>query len=237
MRYLIVNADDLGASPGTTRGILEAHTGGILTSASLMVDTPWSVEAAALATLEPRLSVGLHVDLGSEAGNGAGDAGGHPDEAIRAALHRQLDRFVLLMGAPPSHLDSHHDVHRRPGLLECFREFASQCGLPLRGHSPVRTFSRFYGQWGGESHPEHVGVESLLRMLEREIGDGVTELSCHPGYRDARLATSYAAEREVELRTLCDPRVREGLRSLDITLASFHDLGTLGVLDAARRAP
>ena len=37
MKYLIVNADDFGASPGITRGILEAHADGILTSTSMMV--------------------------------------------------------------------------------------------------------------------------------------------------------------------------------------------------------
>ena len=63
MRYLIVNADDLGASPGVDRGILEAHARGIVTSASLMVDTPWSAEGAARARATPALSVGLHIVL------------------------------------------------------------------------------------------------------------------------------------------------------------------------------
>ncbi|PYR01516.1 MAG: hypothetical protein DMF97_07400, partial [Acidobacteria bacterium] len=35
MKYLIVNADDFGASSGINRGILEAHQRGILTSTSL----------------------------------------------------------------------------------------------------------------------------------------------------------------------------------------------------------
>ena len=40
MRYLIVNGDDFGLSPGVSRGIIEAHRHGILTSTSLMVDRP-----------------------------------------------------------------------------------------------------------------------------------------------------------------------------------------------------
>ena len=48
MKYLIVNGDDFGLSPGVNRGICEAHQDGILTSASLLVDTPWSEEAARL---------------------------------------------------------------------------------------------------------------------------------------------------------------------------------------------
>ena len=46
-RYLIVNADDLGRSPGVNRGVIEAHAGGIVTSASLMVRWPAAAEAAA----------------------------------------------------------------------------------------------------------------------------------------------------------------------------------------------
>ena len=63
-RFLIVNADDFGLSPGVNRGILETHERGILTAASLMVRAPAAAEAAAAAHDHPRLSVGLHLDLG-----------------------------------------------------------------------------------------------------------------------------------------------------------------------------
>jgi predicted glycoside hydrolase/deacetylase ChbG (UPF0249 family) len=228
MRYLIVNADDLGASPGITRGILEAHERGIVTSASLMVDTPWSAEAAALARATPELSVGLHVVLEPEpAGSpsrpwGAGEGG-----ELRDELRRQLDRFTTLVGRSPTHLDSHHNRHRETGVREGFLALARDLGLPLRGHSPARYFPGFYGQWGGRSHPEHVGVESLLRLVAKEVGEGITELGCHPGYPDPRERSGYAAEREVELRTLCDPRARAGIEALGITRVSFHDLGRL----------
>src|SRR2546428_404070 len=60
---LVVTADDLGLSPGVTRGILEAHTRGVVRSASLMVTFASSPEAAALSRMEPDLEVGLHLDL------------------------------------------------------------------------------------------------------------------------------------------------------------------------------
>ena len=233
MKYLIVNADDFGASPGITRGILDAHANGILTSTSMMVDTRWSAEAAALAGSAPAMSVGLHVVLEPRQGARADHAGGWSAEELRTELRRQYDRFVSLMSRSPTHLDSHHNVHRDPGLLEGFLELSQSTGLPLRGHSPARYFSRFYGQWGGESHPEHVGVESLLRMLEAEVGEGITELSCHPGYVDPREPSAYTVEREVERSTLCDPRVRAWMEAQRITLVSFHDLARL-MADPAR---
>ena len=61
-RYLIVNADDFGQSDGVNRGIVRAHEGGIVTSASLMVRWPAAEEAAACARTHLRLSVGLHLD-------------------------------------------------------------------------------------------------------------------------------------------------------------------------------
>ena len=217
MRYLIVNADDLGASPGITRGILEAHVRGIVTSASLMVDTASSAGAAALARSATALSVGLHVVLPGD--DFTGDLG--------AELRRQVDRFATLMGGLPTHIDSHHNAHRDPRLLAGFLNLSRLTRLPLREHSPVRYFSKFYGQWGGQSHPEHIGVDSLARMLKDEVGEGITELSCHPGYADPREPSGYTVEREVEVRTLCDPRIPAELAALGITLVNYHDLGRL----------
>ena len=131
------------------------------------------------------------------------------------------------MGRPPTHLDAHHNVHRDPRALPHFLELAREHDLPLREHSRVRYFAKFYGQWGGETHLEHISAESLARMLATDIADGITELSCHPGYVDPDLATGYAAEREAELRALCDPAVRHALAAGSIQLVSYHDLGQL----------
>src|SRR5947209_19332973 len=107
MKYLIVNGDDFGASRGINRGILDAHRHGILTSASLLVTTPWSKEAAELSRPTPDLSVGLHVDLGKEIRLIAGSL-----RWMREELNRQFALFQELMDRRPTHLDSHHNVHR-----------------------------------------------------------------------------------------------------------------------------
>ncbi len=219
MKYLIVNADDFGASRGINRGIIEAHRNGIVTSTSLIVNTPFGEEAAKLANQARHLSVGLHVDLPK-----APDA---TTERLREELQRQFARFVEWMGRPPSHLDSHHNLHRDPKALPEFLELAAKHGLPLREHSPVRYFSKFYGQWGGKTHFEQISVESLRRMLETEIEDGITELSCHPGYVEANYVTGYGVEREAELRTLCDPIIREVLAACSIRLISYHERGKI----------
>jgi chitin disaccharide deacetylase len=63
MKHL-VNTDDFGQSPGVNEGVITAHEHGIVTSASLMVRWPAATPAAKYARGHPRLSVGLHVDLG-----------------------------------------------------------------------------------------------------------------------------------------------------------------------------
>lgn len=219
MKYLIVNGDDFGASSGINRGIMEAHTKGILTSASLMVNLPFAETAAALSRGAPELSVGLHVDL--ESAGTAFTPNAH--EGLRTELQSQLDRFRELINGLPTHLDSHHNLHRNPELLPGFVEFAQEFSLPLRENSVVRNFPSFYGRWAGESHPEQISVENLMQMLAKEIEVGFTELSCHPGYVDPEFATGYSGEREIELRTLCDPRVRDALEKERIELIGYHN--------------
>jgi predicted glycoside hydrolase/deacetylase ChbG (UPF0249 family) len=227
MKYLIVNADDFGASRGINRGIVEAHRRGILTSTSLLVDMPCSAEATRLSRDLPRLSVGLHIDVDLiRVGEGTSVDGAYADRR-RAELQRQFRRFQELMGSLPTHLDSHHNGHRDPRVLPDYLELARQHGLPLRGHSLARYVSKFYGQWDGMTHLEQVGVGSLVRMLETEVGEGFTELSCHPGYIDPDYQSSYSVEREAELLTLCDPIVRRVLEEQDVRLISFRELSHL----------
>lgn len=223
MRRLIVNADDFGAGRGVNRGIAEAFRDGILTSASLMAEMPGSEEAARLAGALPGLSVGLHAVLTSEGGEPVVDFDDR--ERCRAELQRQLRRFEQLAGGPPTHLDSHHNVHRDPRLISSFLELATEHALPLREHSQARYLPDFYGQWdGGELHHEQIAAAGLLRLLAARLGPGVTELGCHPGYVSSDFRSSYSEEREIELRTLCDPAVRRAIGELGIALVSFRDL-------------
>ena len=216
MKWLIVTGDDFGITRGINRGIVQAHRNGILTSTSLMVDRPACEEAVTLARQCSTLSLGLHLELEEV-----------EPERVPAELERQLARFQVLVGATPTHVDSHHDAHRDPRNLPRVLEWARLAGVPVRGYSRVRHLPKFYGQWGGETHPEQIGVEGLLRLVDAEVREGVTELTCHPGYPDTELLSSYAAERELEVETLCDCRSRQGILAREIRLIGFRDLAAL----------
>jgi chitin disaccharide deacetylase len=225
VKYLVVNADDFGASSGINRGILEAHRQGILTSTSLMVNMPAAAEAVVLSREAPDLGVGLHVNFTNESEGPVLDIA--DTDACRVELARQHDLFVASMGRLPSHLDSHHHVHRRSNLLPLFLDLAAQYGLPLREHSRVTYFKRFYGQWDGNTHLEWISPENLVRLLEAGLSDGFTELGCHPGYVDPDFQSMYNVEREAELHTLCHPMVREWLTDSSVTLINFHAVAKL----------
>lgn len=223
-RRLIVNADDLGASSGINAGILQAHTRGIVTSASLMVTMPATRGAVGAVRTLGSLSVGLHVDLTGE-GTVPAPVATLDVVACGGEIARQIELFHRLLGRPPTHLDAHHNVHRELRLTGLFVAAADALGVPLREHSAVRYFPDFYGQWDGETHPEQVSVARLLRMIDEDVGPGLTELSCHPGYVDPGFSSPYHRERELELATLCDPAVRDHLVRRGVELVGYADLG------------
>src|SRR2546422_901914 len=71
----------------------------------------------------------------------------------------------------------------------------------------------------------HIDLAPLLGIIHR-LGDGVTELMCHPAEPDAELlsGSTYARERGDELATLTDPRVRRALADRQVALTTFAAL-------------
>ena len=200
-RYLIFNADDFGASPGVNRGIVEAHARGVVTSASLTVTGQSTMEAVALSRDHPGLAIGLHWDVWGE------------DE-------REFD--VRNVAAVRD--ESHRHAHREQGVFEEFVTLVEPLGIPLRGDGRVAFVGGFYAQWEWRvTNLEYVSVPFLEKMLREEVSEGWTEFSCHPGYVSAGYPAVYHAEREAELATLTDPRIRRTIDELGIRLASYAD--------------
>jgi chitin disaccharide deacetylase len=226
-RYLIVNADDFGQSYGINHGIIKAHRGGIVTSASLMVRWLAASEAATYALDHPSLSLGLHVDLGEKifrAGVWEPVYTVVPlqnSTAIGDEIARQLGMFRQLMGRDPSHLDSHQHVHLREPVRTLLVEVARQLNIPLRHCNPVVSYrGGFYGQTAdGTPLPDVISLDGLMRILET-LPTGCTELGCHPA-DECDMNTMYRHERVEELKVLCDARVHTAIKTMGIELCSF----------------
>ena len=240
-RHVIINADDFGASAGINRGILEAHARGVVTSTSMMVTGRAVREAVAMSKDHPRLGIGLHWDVWGE-DERAFDLSDHG--AVRDQFARQLDAFHQLVGRAPTHVDSHRHAHREPVVFDLFRQLVEPLGVPLRHDGRVKYVGGFYAQWQWlVTELKYVSVEFLQQILRDETSAaGWTEIGCHPGYVSDDFKSIYLTEREHELRTLSDPRVRRTIDELGITLCNFDDharltRGTKSAADGAGTRP
>jgi predicted glycoside hydrolase/deacetylase ChbG (UPF0249 family) len=216
MRLLIVNGDDFGLARGVNDGIIEAHTNGILTSTSLMVLAPAASQAAALAHTHPKLSVGLHF-----VEDGASDLD-DPSQAERS-FHAQLEGFRELIGRDPTHVDSHHHVHVQNGRIGIFRALVEPLGIPLRNDGRVAYVGGFWPEWEpGIRNLDYIRRPFLRHLVNTEVGEGFTELGCHPARVTEDLRSSYLHERELELQTLTEQGLGEELERGGVTLVSYH---------------
>lgn len=158
MRRLIINADDFGLTAGVNRAIVEAHEGGVVTSATLMANGQAFREAVSLAQARPRLGVGCHIVLvdgtpllrqtttRSLLDPGTSTAGtprlreGIGKFAALALLGRlapdeieeeaaaQIGRLQS-SGIAVTHLDSHKHTHMFPQVFKPLLRAARACGV------------------------------------------------------------------------------------------------------------
>lgn len=162
-RRLVVNADDFGRSASINQAVIQAHTGGILTTASLMVNEPACGEAVRLASAHPTLGVGLHLTLllgrtalpparipglaDAQGGFRSGPVGAglryffHRSlrEQLRAEVHEQFRRFRET-GLVLDHVNGHLHLHLHPVVLDLLMQDATALGLSRvrLTHDPLR---------------------------------------------------------------------------------------------------
>jgi hopanoid biosynthesis associated protein HpnK len=146
-KRIIINADDFGLCEPVNKAVAQAHTAGVLTSATIMANMPAADEAVKIAKKLPALGVGVHLNLSEGAPvskdssiacllNSDGEfalsafklsvlsIGGHKiRNAIRTELAAQI-QWVLDKGLAPTHLDSHKHIHSLPPIFPIVCELA-----------------------------------------------------------------------------------------------------------------
>jgi predicted glycoside hydrolase/deacetylase ChbG (UPF0249 family) len=160
-------------------------------------------------------------------------------------------------GVEITHLDGHLHVHVWPGIAHVVRHVVQAeriaatrqpreplIGVPLwRRRLPERAVigwlsSRARLQHWPVATTDHFVGSTLLGMRDFESGLlgvldalslGTTELMVHPGYVDGPLPGNdrYRSQREVELRALTSPAVRDRLRTRGIRLINFAALSAM----------
>jgi predicted glycoside hydrolase/deacetylase ChbG (UPF0249 family) len=134
IRKLIINADDFGLCSGVNKAVAEAHTTGVLTSATIMANMPASDEAIAIAKKTPTLGVGVHLNVTDGkplSGDSVvelllDDAGQFKYSAYKLAFKTLTSKKILKAvqvelaaqiasiidrGIKPTHMDSHKHFH------------------------------------------------------------------------------------------------------------------------------
>lgn len=155
-KLLILHADDLGVAHSVNVASFEALDRGVISSASVMIPTPWIAEVAAYARAHPNADLGLHLTLNSEwdtyrwgsveskdkVPSLLDSAGTFPSdvplvatkaklEEVERELRAQIDR-ALALGIRPTHLDSHMGaLFATPGLIATYVKVAHDYRLPF----------------------------------------------------------------------------------------------------------
>ena len=150
-RRLIVNADDFGLTAGVNRAVERAHSEGVLTSTTVLVNQRAAQDALAVSRRRPDLAFGVHVNLtlGSPTSDAAKvrslvnvDGRFHPlQELLRRLVRGQVDRSQVRVevesqitqlrtfGVAPTHWDSHQAAAFWPGLIGPAAAAAEAAGI------------------------------------------------------------------------------------------------------------
>ncbi|MBV9052034.1 MAG: ChbG/HpnK family deacetylase [Hyphomicrobiales bacterium] len=198
-RRVIINADDLGVHPGTDAGILDAYTQGVLTSATLLMTTPWMQQALHRAKIVG-LPLGVHLSL--TLGKSRAGAAAAPDLVDHQGnLHRSAADILLTCnrrdgltrllpqikvefeaqlaaaadcGIAPTHLDSHQHVHMHPAIYALVQALAPRFGVHHIRFAREKLYAFELGgdlpaTIGRNNHVKWLLLAWLARRIERRL--------------------------------------------------------------------
>jgi len=165
-------------------------------------------------------------------------------DEVKAEWSSQIEAFIKAAGRKPTHLDSHH--HSSFFSAQLFRamlELATEYDCPIRfpfTNDVSSELQETYQQVPAlkkefnPRHPDHFVVDfydegathaELLNIINN-LGDGTSEIMCHPGYVDDAFTSEsvYNRQRERELKILTDPLIKEAIQAKGIELITFAKL-------------
>lgn len=152
LKKLIINADDFGLCKGVNKAVFEAHTTGVLTSATIMANMPGLYEAIMMAKNMPTLGVGVHLNVIDGKPISSDDRvkllvnenGEFKYSAYKLAFKSLLNKkilkaievelaeqisLIIKKGIKPTHLDSHKHFHCFPPVYRIVCSLAADFGI------------------------------------------------------------------------------------------------------------
>lgn len=167
-------------------------------------------------------------------------------DEVKSEWKTQIEAYIKASGKQPTHLDSHHhSSYFSPALFRTMLELAKEYNCPIRYPLlPTNDDSQEFAETTRQApvllkefnprrpdvfyvnfYDETATKENLLGIINN-VGDGTSELMCHPGYVDADFAKEsvYNLQREKELKILTDPEIKAAIEAQGIKLITFADL-------------
>jgi len=247
MNSLIINADDFGLTKAVTEGIFDSIRNGVVSRTSAMMCSESSTLIKSYSS-ELKGKIGLHLQLTD------GKPVLHPNQIPSLVVSNgrfpeksnQLKRIhfkeielewnaqmnaLLDFGIKPSHIDTHHNVHRFPKAFKAICAIGQKYEIPVRPLSinmakKLDSLNLLQNIICLESWPaEEVTESSLVNFLVNTFNNcgrikKPIELMCHPGYVDSELKirSNYLEKRERELEVFTNPELPDLLRNKNIRL-------------------
>ena len=248
MLRLIVNADDLGLTPGCSAGIIRGFKQGIVSDTTLMINSPYALEAVSLMKANGLNQAGLHLNLSygtpmapvAEVPSLIDENGRFYRKVnksiplmngaeIERELRLQLEKF-LATGLKLTHIDSHHHAHAYPQVIDLAIRMALEQGVPLRHTAEVKEKIIAAGvkttdYFSMDFYNEKATLENLQAIIGG-YSEGVLEIMSHPGESEQLImeVSSYNSARAKELAVLTSPEMKAFLQTKGVKLISFAEL-------------
>ena len=251
---LIVRADDFGFSHASNMALEKLLNEGVITAASVIVNTGWLDETVEILKKHPQVSVGVHVCLNSEwvpykwgpvlpakdvpslvdewghfFGTRKDLLANNPSmDEVEAEIRAQVD-LAIRKGLKVSYVDHHMGMAvTTPQMRERFVKVAKEYGLGI---------SRWYGEIQG---PIVYNVEPakktdfLVTELHKLTKPGLYLIVCHTVIKTPEVEVlkdlnpsgpkNMAEHRQAETDMLCSPRFKQVLKDKGIELVGYDTL-------------
>ena len=229
MKKFIITADDFGLSDSVNRGIIGAFHRGLISSASILINQPFTSQAVEFWHASSNLGLGLHVNL--TRGKSLltqkefsteiiKDSSVSLDQIKQEILTQLLTAKQLNLNI--DHLDFHHHLEENPVIMQALQEISKSENLPVRKGLVPNAITTDDICW--DFYQEKASAETLISFYEKLPENKTAEIVTHIGFMDnyTKEHTSYT-QREADLHQL-ELLKQQGFYQ-KIQLTTFRDLG------------
>lgn len=237
-KRIIINADDFGLTSGINYGILHAYLQHSISSISLMVNVPRTLEAIDIMKTYHIQCVGIHVNvtLGKPVSDMSAvsslvDESGEFHKSDWWFCHRanedelilefdnQIDLFVKLTGEKPKHINYHHRYDFYKNYPKLSKHLFEKYQLPMRleRDEPGYLYEYAVNQTYFLNHNDN---------LKKYLNDDLVEFPCHVGFVDKEIMeiSSLNMQRMEDSYIVNSQFFKEAYESLGYKLIGFEDI-------------